>query len=370
MTAPTSSARYEGSAFLRAGGRAIGTIQIFDAVVHFESSRDGVVELPLQGISIRSGGASDRLIFFEHPSVADTSIYTSDKSILSDPALSLHSECREQVTSIRSSSRRRALGTVTILALIVSLVLALVVARGPIVAFASRQVPPEAEKTLGEVAMRQILLGAEVESDPAVTGPMQDILAEVTAGLEASPYEFTLVVIRDETINAFALPGGQIAIHTGLIASAQSSEEIAGVLAHEVAHVTEQHSLRQMISTIGVFALVQAVFGDVSGIVAAAAEGGSDLLVLQFSRDAELDADRLAVETLTRARIDPNGMLNFFGTMKAQKNAASAIPAFLSTHPATDERIELLRSRIANVGTVDWQTLDIDLEAAQNALLD
>jgi hypothetical protein len=166
MTSPT---RFEGSAFLPGGGRAIGTIEISAAVVRFESPDDGVVALPLQGLTIRSGGASDRLVFFEHPSVVGTSIYTSNRSILSDPALSGQSELRTQVASIRSKSRRGTAGTLAVLALIASLVGALLVARGPIVAFASRQIPPEAESMLGAAAMRQILVSAEVESNPVVT---------------------------------------------------------------------------------------------------------------------------------------------------------------------------------------------------------
>lgn len=364
-TADSNQRSYEGAAFVPGGTRVSGTLTITPAAITLDAP-DRSVSLPLQGVTIREGGAADRLIFFEHPAVPETSIYTADRKILESPALASHTP---QTARIRRASHRRSLTTFVILLLLAGTVAGLLSLRRPLVAFAARRVPPDLERKLGDAAMRQILLTADVESNPAITEPMQRILSEVKRGAGETPYEFRLIVIDDVTVNAFALPGGQLALHTGLIEQAATADEIAGVLAHEMAHVTERHSLRQLISTIGLFALVQAAFGDVSGILVAAAEGGADLLVLRFSREAEADADERGVAFLRLAGIDPAGMAAFFDKLKQQEGAAGAIPAFLSTHPATDERAARLRALLQAEGTgKTLRPVGVDITAAKRAL--
>jgi predicted Zn-dependent protease len=358
------TSHFDGSAFLPDGRRLSGTLTVSDIAVTLDSP-DGSVSVPIEGVSIREGGAADRLIFFEHPSVPDTSIYTSDRKVLDAPALAGHAP---QTRRIRSASRRRSMILLTMLLVMIGAIAGLFPLRKPLVAAAANRVPPKLERTLGDAAMRQILLTSKVETNPAVTEPMQKILDEVKRGVGPTSYEFRLVIIRDETVNAFALPGGQLALHTGLIEKARSADEIAGVLAHEVAHVTERHSLRQLISTIGLFTIVQFVLGDVSSILVAAAEGGADLLVLRFSREAEEEADERGVSYLMKAGIDPRGMATFFDTLKEEEGAAGAIPAFLSTHPATEERAARLRGLIGGSAPNRGRPLAVDIGGAKKAL--
>lgn len=359
---------YDGGAFLPEGSkRSNGAITISRAGVsiHFEESS---LTLPLDGLKIRSGGANDRLLFFAHPAHAGASIFTSDRSVLSDPFFRERPEISDSIRTIHRGVNRRRAMLLVVLAIVAGLIYALFASKDFLVAIVADRVPPSVEQKLGEVAMRQILLSSRTVSDPRVVAPMTAILERLETGIEDPRYELTLYVVDDPTINAFALPGGYVVLHTGLIEKAASSDEIGGVLAHEIAHVVERHSLRQLISSLGVFVLVQAVFGDVSGIIAAAAEGGADLLVLRFSRDAEREADERGLEILVSAGVDPSGMVSFFETLCEQEETGSIMPAMLSTHPATDERIGRLREMVSEVDRSMLGSIDVDLDGAKGAV--
>ncbi len=135
------------------------------------------------------------------------------------------------------------------------------------------------------------------------------------------------------------------------------------MLAHEVAHVTLQHGMRQILGTAGIYTLIQAIFGDAGGLIAVIAENSAFLLTQKYSRDYEREADERGMAYLADAGINPKGMADFFNRLlKAQeKNAvtrAGDALNFLSTHPTTQERIEHLRQKME---TPDQQTQYISL---------
>jgi predicted Zn-dependent protease len=127
------------------------------------------------------------------------------------------------------------------------------------------------------------------------------------------------------------MPGGYIVMHSGLLALAGSADEVAGVLAHEVAHVERRHSLRGMVKSAGLYATASLVCGDFASLAGI----GADLLNLKFSRDHERDADRTGLTLLVKAGLEPSAMATFFRKMAAQ---GGGVPAFLSTHPASEDR--------------------------------
>ena len=159
------------------------------------------------------------------------------------------------------------------------------------------------------------------------------------------------------------MPGGHVVLHSGLLMAADSPEEIAGVLGHEIAHVTQRHSIRSIISSAGLFLLVQTLLGDVTGVVAVLANNSSFLLSRKFSRDFERESDNKGWDYLLAADIKPDGMITFFTKMQAEekrlrekvKEATSIdmgnlTPEVLSTHPATEDRMKNLQSK--------WDKLD------------
>lgn len=201
-------------------------------------------------------------------------------------------------------------------------------------------IPLSTEKQLGELALSQVRAQGGIVDSGAAQQTVQDIGQRLTAG---SRYQYRWLVKQDDSVNAFAMPGGIIVVHTGLLRQAADPGELAGVLAHEVQHVEQRHSLRQMISSLGWGALVGVTLGDISAVAAMLAHQAG---TLYFSRDMEEEADRLGLLALQRAQIRPDGMLAFFQKLGVQ-DADKAAPGWLSSHPQTATRAQQIRSLIA-----------------------
>lgn len=226
--------------------------------------------------------------------------------------------------------------------------------------WAIRRIPYEQEARLGELVLAQTRMQLKLaESGPAVEA-IRAIGEPLTAG---SPHHYRWFVADHPGVNAFAAPGGVVVVHAGLLRSADSAEEVAGVLAHEIAHAELRHGLRAMVKGLGLRALAALVLGDYSGT--ALAEAAKNLTELGFSREAEREADRDGLRRLVVARIDPTGMVRFFEKLAQEQSPAP--PALLSTHPATEERLAELRREVAAL-TGDWRPLAVDLAAAKAAL--
>ncbi len=371
MTSQAVPSSYEGSAFHPdfPDGRAGGTIHVEAGRLRFEGQADAgqSAELPYVGLTMRLGGASDRIIFFSHPSLPEVAIYTSDHRILDHPYLASQAKLAPQIAGVRGKKRRGQLVTASILAAIVLAVVGLVALKDPLVGFVADRVPPSVEVQLGDVFFGQIQTSVDVVQDDELTAELEALVAPLLEALPDTGYPFKLYLANDPTLNAFAVPGGHVVIHTGLVLKAETPEEVLGVLAHEIAHVTERHSLRQVIGTAGLYFLVQALFGDLTGLAAIVADGGFQLLTLEFSRDHEREADDTGWEYLVAARVDPRGMISFFEKLQAEQERLLGDAAglektltFLSTHPSSEERIELLTAKLTeSYPDFDKQTFDL-----------
>jgi predicted Zn-dependent protease len=217
----------------------------------------------------------------------------------------------------------------------------------------AERVPVQREQQFGRQAfevMRRRLKLADAGADFEL---VRKLGARLTQG---SRFAYEFHVAEDPTLNAFALPGGVVVVHSGLIRAARTLEELAGVLAHEVQHVELRHSLKAMIKETGLRGLWAAATGDLGGTLAgqAALKLGS----LRFSRDAESQADARGFETLVRQNIDPQGMVDFFSTMS--KQAGASPPAWLSTHPATEARQQAMRALRASLGDRHFPALELE----------
>ena len=164
------------------------------------------------------------------------------------------------------------------------------------------------------------------------------------------------------------MPGGIIVVHTGLLRQAGSPGELAGVLAHEVQHVEQRHSLRQMITSLGWGALVAVTIGDISAVAAMLAHQAG---TMYFSRDMEEEADRLGVQALQRARIRPDGMLTFFQKLGEENKDKAQAPGWISSHPQTAARVQRVTALIdatpcpacLPLGSSHWQVMKAVLPA-------
>lgn len=182
-----------------------------------------------------------------------------------------------------------------------------------------------------------------------------------------TPYEFKWHVADNPAVNAFAIPGGHIVVFTGLIKAAQTSEEVTGVLAHEIQHVVQRHSLKAMAHNIGWRATIAMVTGDWTGGMPG--EAVAQLGVLKYGRDKEAEADMKALALLKAVRVDPNGMVKFFETLAQTGTGQAGAPIeFLSTHPSTTERIAALREAIKQQGPWHSQPLPYNWNAIKASL--
>ncbi len=173
--------------------------------------------------------------------------------------------------------------------------------------------------------------------------------------------KFTFFVVRDKTINAFAAPGGFIGVNTGLISATRNESELAGVLAHEIAHITQHHIQRSVedaskMAPLAALVMLGAVLasqgsssnGDAAPAVIAGGLGAISQRQINFTRKDEAEADRVGIETLARAGFDPDGMAGFFSRMESllrPGNGGDQTPDLLRTHPVTTDRISEAKAR-------------------------
>ena len=231
--------------------------------------------------------------------------------------------------------------------------------------------PFSVDEALGDAAAGALDMGPEV-TDERVTAAIDAIVARLARGVEATPGKPTVTwqvrVVRNEVINAFALPGGHLTVFTGLLAAAKSPEMVAGVLAHEMAHVTERHGLRRVGQSLGFFAALQLVFGDASGLSRIAKEVLSAASVNAYSRDQEVEADIVGVRFLHAARVDPRGLGEFFRLLKEKQGDLPEALEWLSSHPQHTARVAATGAEAERLGLVTWEPLAVDWEAVQAAL--
>ena len=225
------------------------------------------------------------------------------------------------------------------------------------------------ERNLGEQIMREIRRDPDYLDDPPLLEYLQGVWkplveaarqrGEITADT-AQLLAWEVFLVRDRSVNAFALPGGYVGVHLGLIAVTASSDELAAVLAHELSHVTQRHIARSIVNTqrttllslagliLGVLAASRAGSSDATQAAVVGAQAAAAQSQLNYSRDMEREADRVGFGVLTDAGYAPQGMAGMFEKMENanRMNDSGAFP-YLRSHPLTVERISEARSRLA-----------------------
>lgn len=222
------------------------------------------------------------------------------------------------------------------------------------------------EYSIGSSIVRQLRDSGEILDDPELTDYVQQLGQRLAAQAHEGNLKFHFFIMKDTDLNAFALPGGFIGVNAGLVTATASESELAGVLAHEIAHVTQRHLARSLaaqaknatMSTLGMLAAVligvaAGGSGDAVQGAVAVSQGVAAQQRLNYSRANEAEADRVGMGVLASAGYDPNGMAGFFETMGRQTTlGASRIPEFLLTHPVTTNRIAEAKDRAQQFATV------------------
>src|SRR5881392_1457639 len=212
----------------------------------------------------------------------------------------------------------------------------------------------EREISLGKSLAQEVERSSKMIDDPVVTEYVNRVGQNLVRNSDAR-VPFTIKVIDSDEVNAFALPGGFFYVNSGLILRAQEESELAGVMAHEIAHVAARHGTKQATKgDIVQLASIPAMIFIPYGWAGYAAYQGANLAIpltfLKFSRDAEREADFLGLQYMYKAGYDPNSYVTFFERIQAdEKRRPGTIGKAFSTHPPTPERIENTQKEIARI---------------------
>ena len=220
-------------------------------------------------------------------------------------------------------------------------------------------ISPALERKIGEQALQEIRHEPNYLDDPEITEYVNELGQRLVAATPDAQQGFEFFVLRDNTINAFAMPGGFVGVNTGLLLAAQTESELASVLAHETAHVTQHHLARliakqdQMsmptLAAILVGLLAARSRPDVTQAVITGATAANVQSQLNYTRDFEREADRIGFQRLQAAGFDVSAMPTFFERLqKATRLYENNAPAYLRTHPLTSERIADMQNRAQN----------------------
>lgn len=351
------------------GGRVAGSLEVTSRSIQFHYNHE-TIEFPFGDLQVSQGGAGNNLIYISHRLYPDWNVYTSDKSILKNKIVKDIPAFYEVVRKNRNYTL-----IITLWVLGFSLVLTLIVfglygLRNSFSYAIATKIPIQWEVELGNAVLKTLLSGKKLYSED-YTNMLEPITKPLVDVSKDSGYEFRFYIIEDKTLNAFALPGGNVVIHSALLKKAEKPEEIAGVLAHEMSHVTERHGTRQLINTIGIFVIIQTLLGDLTGILAVITQNSGLLLRAKFSRDFEREADAKGFNYLVNARIHPKGMISFFEKILEEEKKMkvdSEILTFISTHPGTEERIEKLKEKIQEVENKEFKPIKMNLKKFQDLL--
>jgi Zn-dependent protease with chaperone function len=329
------------------------------SVVEIEDRDHVTLSVPVSALSATRGGFEHDLVFLEF---ADGSTRYS----LQLPGADALEQVRARAPGLLEAQLRRAgqgvrrqrwtWRAIFVGAIALAMAIGAVVMRyDSLVEWAAARISPETEQRLGQ----QVVASLRKEGRLLEAGPTVQVIADIGNRLTAgSHYDYRWFVLIDKDVNAFAAPGGVVVVHSGLIQAAESADEVAGVLAHEVQHVELRHSLQNMVHAIGWAALLTVVLGDVSAIAGVLIHQAG---TMRFSRELESQADMRGLEALHRAGLPAQGMVTFF--RRLQREEEGSVP-LLSSHPATAERIQRLESaidarpppRLAPI-VVDWPAL-------------
>ena len=316
--------------------------------------------MPLEGMDIKLAGFNDQQAVLSHADYLGWTVLCTEPGFLQAPEIASHARHGKSVRKAARAARRPPWALAAGVALMVACVLAMILiwaSRDAITAGLVKRIPVVVEEQIGEATYLEVKSTTRSLNDPAMRAIVDAITTRLLKGVKDSRYDFTFHIVEDDTINAYAIPGGHVVIHSALLKAAKRPEEIAGVLAHEIAHITLRHSLRNIVNTMSTRVMLKMLIGDFSGLKGAS----TDILELPYSRDFEREADDMGWQYLVDAGIDPRGMIDFFRTLQRQESGGAkmeGVMKIMSTHPSTAERITALESRAAALpGSARWEPI-------------
>ena len=304
----------------------------------------GRLEIPLDQVVVEFAEKAEQVWFsdVERPEVR---FFTFDQSVLNDGALLRSRPVREQVRKILQrgdmSRRWRLVGYAILACILVAWLGSL--AAGALMHQVVNRIPLSWDAQEGDALIKKLEKRLPFVADSNLVAQVTALAEPLTRAVPTNTVQFTFYVLADPEPNAFALPGGHIVITSGLLKLAGRPEELLGVIAHEMAHVTQRHALRHEISGKGPVFMVQILTGGRSSALEALAFPSELLAYESFSQDYEREADSVGWNSLVAAHINPHGMIDVFRKFQAQEGKVGHT-AF-DSHPALESRIRWLEAK-------------------------
>ena len=298
-------------------------------------------------------GAQARTLYLKHPDLI-RAFREAAPDHLSQP----FEQAAERVRQVRH--RHRVMwGTVA--GSIMAVVLGLWFGADLLVEMAVSRIPVEWEQKLGEAAYKDFLSHQDMMKEGSAVKAVEEMTQRLAEQIPNNPYKFQVTVVKSDVVNAFALPGGYVVVFTGLMKKADSGEEVAGVLGHELNHVLQRHGMERIVKNLGVMAAVAIIVGDQQGLIGLMRQVGVELLTLKFDRAQETEADLTGLQLVYRAKIDPKGMITFFQKLSEKDEGRIE---WLSTHPMSSARADRLKAELdalpkhsSEPFTFEWKTV-------------
>jgi predicted Zn-dependent protease len=318
---------------------------------------DSFGDINLNSLTIRVGGFNHDQLFF-HWEAADKSKHSFQLASLIDTKIAITHAPDLLAPQLKIWHKRKfsisAVWT-TILACVAIISISLLLfwwKYDEVVSWVASQVTIENEQKIGNSIFEQMKADVDIAEDGLPLETLREIGAKLTSH---SDYDYQWHLVKDPQINAYALPGGIIIVNSGLITAVDHADELAAVLAHEVQHVEQRHSLKSLINSLGWAAGMMILLGDINISTAVIVH---QLGNMYFSRDKENEADQLGVELLIAADINPNGMLLLM--QRLQEVSGSGVPEWISSHPKTSDRVERIKDILASNPCDRCKSLDYD----------
>jgi Zn-dependent protease with chaperone function len=312
--------------------------------VHGAENRSDSV--PFSDMSVSAGGLDhDQLVVKWNSPTEQRTMYLKNPDLIrafrqAAPA-HLNSPLERAAEQVRQVRKRQRLVWGVVGGSLLALVLGLWFGSDVLIELAVDRIPIEWEQKLGQSVYRDFLGGQEVIQEGLAVAAVEEMTRRLASQIQDNSYRFDVTVVKNDVVNAFALPGGYVVVFTGLMKKAERPEEVAGVLAHELNHVLQRHGLERIVKQLGFIAVASIIVGNQQGLGQMMKQLGVELMTLKFGRAQETEADLTGLQLLYRAKIDPSGMITFFERL-AEKDEGRV--ELLSTHPMSGSRAERLKA--------------------------
>lgn len=352
------------------GGKESAVVRVTREGVQAETERGEHIKAPWTRVKLTRAGSSGEVTFCDLGE--GVSIFSENENFLraiegcggNDVANEL-----ARISGERVSSRTKHLISCSVfLAIAIGLVVLTPRACRASLDGVVDALPYSVDETIGEAVVDAMDPGGSEVEDEELRAAIQQILDRLSPHCGIPDAEFHFRIIENEQVNAFALPGGYLTVYTGLIQNAETAEMVAGVLGHEMAHVTQRHGLRRIVHSVGTIAGLRLLVGDTGGLLSIATELFTLASVNDYSQGQETDADLVGVQMLVDAGINPEGLIDFFEHIEDIQGEVPAALQWLSTHPETGGRIESVRGLIEDLGAPEYEPLALDWEALKASL--